>query len=290
MSKPDFIVIGAMKCGTSTLHAQLEAQPGFFMTTPKEPNFFSDDDIYAKGADWYRALFAGAGETDIKGEASTHYTKLPTYPETLERLASAAPDVKMIYVMRHPMDRLSSHFIHEWSVGAVGGDIDQAVSQDSIFVDYGRYAYQISPFLERFGAERILPVFLERMNLYPDTELKRIARFLGAAGEIGWRDDLGARNVSRERIRRFPLDDLLIKSGPAKALRHALAPKGLRNWVKGKLQMRERPTLSEDKSRVLEVVFDEDLARLGALLGAELNCANFKQTVCETTLDWAARD
>ncbi len=60
MSLPDFLIVGAMKCGTSTLAAQLGAQPGLFMTTPKEPNFFSDDDVYARGMAWYRALFDAA--------------------------------------------------------------------------------------------------------------------------------------------------------------------------------------------------------------------------------------
>jgi hypothetical protein len=85
MSRPDFLIIGAMKSGTSTLAAQLSEQAGIFMTTPKEPNFFSDDDVYAQGLPWYAALFDAAEPGDIKGEASTHYTKRPTYPETLAR-------------------------------------------------------------------------------------------------------------------------------------------------------------------------------------------------------------
>ena len=60
MALPDFFIIGAMKCGTSTLQAQLARQDGVFMTTPKEPNFFSDDDIFAKGRAWYEGLFADA--------------------------------------------------------------------------------------------------------------------------------------------------------------------------------------------------------------------------------------
>ena len=84
--RPDFIIIGAMKCATSTLHEQLALQPGFFMSTPKEPNFFSDDDCFARGLDWYRGLFAEAPEGSIRGESSTHYTKLPTHPRTVERL------------------------------------------------------------------------------------------------------------------------------------------------------------------------------------------------------------
>ena len=60
MTTPDYIVIGAMKCGTTTLAAQLGAQSGLFMTTPKEPNYFSDDDVFARGPDWYSALFDAA--------------------------------------------------------------------------------------------------------------------------------------------------------------------------------------------------------------------------------------
>ena len=57
---PHFLVIGAMKSATSTLHNQLAAQPGIFMSTPKEPNFFSDDTVYAQGLAWYHGLFSGA--------------------------------------------------------------------------------------------------------------------------------------------------------------------------------------------------------------------------------------
>ena len=57
---PDFIIIGAMKCATSTLHDQLAEQPGFVMSEPKEPNFFSDEENWAKGLGWYSGLFAAA--------------------------------------------------------------------------------------------------------------------------------------------------------------------------------------------------------------------------------------
>lgn len=112
---PDFIIIGGMKCATSTLHEQLALQPGIFMTSLKEPNFFSNDEEFAKGMDYYQSLFAGAQPQDLCGESSTHYTKLPTYPDTVKRLAEAFPQTKFIYVMRHPIDRLVSQYIHEWT-------------------------------------------------------------------------------------------------------------------------------------------------------------------------------
>ncbi len=287
---PDFIIIGAMKCGTSTLQAQLARQPGVFMTTPKEPNFFSDDEIFARGSDWYSALFEGARASDIKGEASTHYTKQPTHPQTVERLVAAAPNAKLIYLMRHPIDRLVSHYIHEWTMGEVTGNIDDAADPASIFVAYSQYYRQLAPYIERYGRQRILPVFLERMNIAPDDELGRVARFLGHAGEVSWRHDLGSQNVSRDRIRRFAFYDQLVESAPATALRRALAPKRLRDWIKARLQMRTRPTLSAAKQNQLAEIFDQDLKHLGALLGADITCANFKETVSAKVLDWTARD
>ncbi len=287
---PDFIIIGAMKCGTSTLQAQLAGQPGIFMTTPKEPNFFSDDDVFARGGSWYSALFDGALAGDLKGEASTHYTKQPTHPQTVERLAAAAPEAKLIYLMRHPIERLVSHFIHEWTMDNVVGNIDDATDQASAFVAYSQYYRQLAPYIERYGKQRILPVFLERMNIAPDDELRRVANFLGHGGEIAWRHDLGAQNVSRDRIRRFAFYDLLVESAPATALRRALAPRRLRDWVKARLQMRTRPSLSAAKQTELAEIFDQDLKQLGALLGADLSCANFKQTVSAKALDWTARE
>jgi len=59
---PDFVIIGAMKCGTSTLHEQLAAQRSVYMSTPKEPNFFSDDEQWGRGIGWYTSLFEAAPE------------------------------------------------------------------------------------------------------------------------------------------------------------------------------------------------------------------------------------
>ena len=100
MSKlPDFLIIGAMKCATSTLHEQLALQKGIFMTDLKEPNFFSDDDQYNQGMDYYLAHFREASTVDLAGESSTHYTKLPTYPQTIERIKQHLPHAKFIYIV-----------------------------------------------------------------------------------------------------------------------------------------------------------------------------------------------
>ncbi len=268
MSLPDFVIIGAMKCGTSTLHAQLAAQPQFFMSEPKEPNFFSNDEIYAKGEDWYRNLFANAPAGAIKGESSTHYTKLPAYPKTIDRLAARIPNAKFVYVMRDPVERLISHYIHEWTEGRISVPIEDAIEKHPELIDYSRFGYQLAPWIERFGRERILTVDFERMTAAPDAELKRIAGFLGAAGAVGWRDDQGAKNVSAERLRTFPLKSLMVDNPIATALRRTLVPRALRDRVKSRLQMRERPDLPEATVRRLRDVFSKDREILSRAMSA----------------------
>jgi hypothetical protein len=256
MARPDFILIGAMKCGTTTLQDQLAAQAGVFMSTPKEPNYFSDDDVYARGQDWYDALFAGAPAGVLKGEASTHYTKWPTYPQTLDRMQAVLPDLKLIYMIRDPMVRAVSHYVHEWTERRAGGDADAAFRSNETFVDYGCYGLQITPFIAAYGARNVLLTSLEGLVADPDAEFSRIADFLGLPASARWQHDLRPQNVSSKRMRRFPLQSLLIEHPLARALRHALVPAGLRRRIREKRQMATRPAIPADletrmKSRFL---------------------------------------
>ena len=133
MGLPDFVIIGAMKCGTSTLQAQLSAQPGIFMCEPKEPNFFSDDEIWSRGVSWYESLFRDAQAGSLMGEASTHYTKLPHHPMTVDRMRRHLPDARLIYMVRDPFARMVSHYLHAWSQGEAGADFDAAVIRHQLY-------------------------------------------------------------------------------------------------------------------------------------------------------------
>jgi hypothetical protein len=262
---PDFLVIGAMKCGTSTLAAQLAAQPGIFMTTPKEPNFFSDDNVFARGLDWYESLFDTAAPSDLKGEASTHYTKLPTYPETLARMQAVLPAPRLVYVVRDPIDRAVSHYIHEWTEGRMSGDPATAFDRHPELVDYGRYAMQIAPYLEAYGREAVLLSSLERLKSDPAAELRRVGAHLGLAAPPVWQANMGAQNVSAERFRKLPLHGLLVSNPVATALRRALVPKSVRRRIREARQYGARPELPETLVAELRGVFAADLAELRSL-------------------------
>ena len=265
MNTPHYIIIGAMKSGTSTLAAQLGAQGGIFMTEPKEPQYFSDDPVYAKGPDWYGQLFSHAKPGDLLGEASTHYTKLPTYPDTIARMKAACPKLRLVYMIRNPMARLVSHYIHAWSEAELTCPIEEALGTVPELVEYGLYAMQIAPFMEAYGKEAILLSSLERMKQNPEAELKRVAGHIGFEGPVAWVEDNAQENVSAERVRRLPLQGVIVDNPLATALRRALVPKSFRTWVRNMRKMKQRPTLPTEAIPGLEAHFAEDHARLAEL-------------------------
>lgn len=287
---PDFVIIGAMKCGTSTLHEQLARRAAFFMSTPKEPNFFSDEDNWAQGLPSYRALFAAARPGQLCGESSTHYTKLPTHPHACERLARHLPDARLVYVMRDPVARLGSQYVHEWSQREVAGGFEEAVARHERYVAYSSYARQLEPYVAAFGRERILLVTMERMLAQPDDELERVCRFLGEApggDPVRWRDDIGAQNVSRERMRKSRLRSALLAVPGVRAVVDRI-PHGPRERLKALWRIERRPELSPRLRADVEARLDEDLARLGAWVGLPLTCSTWKSLVTSRPMQWSA--
>lgn len=279
-----------MKSATSTLQEQLALQPGIFMTEPKEPNFFSDDEQYSKGITRYSGLFSQASGGDLLGEASTHYTKLPTYSQSVERMREHLTDVRLIYVMRHPIDRLVSHYIHEWSMGNINCGIDEAVDKYPELVFYSQYAMQLRPFFFAYGRNTVLPVFFDKLTNFPQTELERVCRFIGYKGSPKWAEGIKPNNVSSQRLRRFPLYDFVVTSSLATQLRRVLIPQRCRDWVKDRLTMKKRPVLSDETKILLETKFNQDLEQLGKWLGVSLCCDNFKQLTGSRDLEWVAFD
>ena len=284
---PDFIIIGAMKCATSTLHEQLSRQPGIFMTEPKEPCFFSNDEVWAKGLKWYRSLYQNAEEGGLCGESSTHYTKLPTYPHTVARMRAHVPEAKLIYVIRHPIDRLVSHYVHDWTERKINAPIDEAVVVHSDLINCSKYAMQIRPFLETYGPANILLVFFEHFLAESQKEFERIARFIGYTGRPQWYSDK-ASNVSAKRLRRSPLRDAIVWNPVSTWLRRRFIPEWVRDWVKGFWQMKQRPQLSEKMHRKLEEIFDEDLAQLSQWTDVDLSCRTFKEVAKVSMPSWTS--
>ena len=181
MRLPNVILIGAMKAGTTGLYMDLAEHPDVFLCGDKEPHALCSDQVLTEvGRRDYAAIYSAARAEQLLIDASTGYTKRPDYEGMAQRAAAVLPeDFKVIYLVRHPLERIISHYHHEFSVGQAGPSIDEAVQTCHRFVNYSRYAYQLEPWVEAIGLERIRVVKFED---YKDRRLEVIAELLGFLG------------------------------------------------------------------------------------------------------------
>ncbi len=285
--RPDFAVIGAMKSATTTLHEQLARQRGLFMSRPKEPNYFSDDEIYARGWRWYSSIFRAAKPGDLRGESSTHYTKLPTYPRTVERMVRDLPRLKLMYLMRHPIDRLISQYVHEITCGRIRVAISDAIYRHPELIDYSRFTMQLRPFLEAYGPESVLPVFFQRLVHHSQDELERIGRFLGHRGPLVWDKAMKPQNASKDRLCFSPIRNALVGAPVLAGLRQRIVPRQWSQSLKGFWRAQvDPPRLAPALAGYLREIFDADLAELGSWLGITIDCESFYEVTTGQSRDW----
>jgi hypothetical protein len=180
---PMFLIVGAMKSGTTTLYHDLQKHPDIFMPAMKEPETLVRFATAAQMRADYAELFGACEPTQILGEASTAYTKRPDY----EGVAARALDVcgsalRVIYMRRDPIGRIISHYQHEKQFGAAG-TIDEAVRLDPRYINYSRYDWQIAPWIETFGRDQVLELSLEQLSTERAPTVRRVLNFLGVDSE-----------------------------------------------------------------------------------------------------------
>ncbi|RLJ36216.1 sulfotransferase domain-containing protein [Litoreibacter meonggei] len=249
---PDFIIIGAMKCGTSTISAYFEAHPDVFMPSNFEPNYFSRDEIYAKGAEWYEAHFAARDGETMAGEGSNNYASGDRFPESATRMAAYNPDMKIVYIVRNPLERIISAWIQS---RADSGDnvpptLDRAVRErPELFVDQSLYSRNLARYEAVFPKEQIFVGFMEDMKTDPDAFFLRLTDFLGVAhapqlkpGHVNPSAGKVVLSPRYTKLRQLPLMDMLSR----------LSPRGFKRFVKQTFfsqKLSQHPTFSPDAHR-----------------------------------------
>lgn len=160
----DFIIIGSMKAATTTLHTWLAAQPEVHMASVKEPSFFSYPDNWSRGYSWYEKLYTGHRPGQLLGEASTSYT-FPEYGDiAATRIAEHHPDVRLIFLVRHPLDRLRSHYRHEVQRAREQRTLGEALQDpNNQYVRRSSYHATLRPYIERFEREQIAVIQTEEL-------------------------------------------------------------------------------------------------------------------------------
>lgn len=189
----DFLVIGAMKSGTTTLYHDLRAQPSIFLPD-KESNFLLREN--------WRGGFEKAKAEQFCGEVCPDYAKLPDLTGVVEKAAAFRP--KVVFLARNPIDRMISHHHFISSLRApqnpgMSRNIDEAVTKFPELVNYGRYVFQLRSWVENLGRDSILLIRFEDFVDDREDSLETICKFIGADFEPDNMDSAAVHNRSEAR-------------------------------------------------------------------------------------------
>ena len=177
---PNFLIIGAMKSGTTSLYHYLGAHPQVYMPAFKAPEFFAGESHWRRGVEWYRKQFAAAGPDAVAiGEASNVYTKYPRYQGVPQRIAAHVPDMRLIYVVRNPIERIRSHYQTRVAEGTERAPFEVAVFENPIYLDYSRYSLQIEQYMSCFAREQLLVLTSEDLRAARSATVRKAYEFLG---------------------------------------------------------------------------------------------------------------
>jgi Sulfotransferase domain len=279
----DFIIMGAAKSGTTTLFRYLERHRQICLSKIKEPNFFGMDENYQKGLDWYSSMFSGAKPDQVCGEASTDYAKFPKFPATAKRLAQTLPDVKLIYLMRNPVNRAYAYYRHIGRKFKVRETFEEHIGHTQICLESSNYMMQIENYLQFFPKESFLFLMMEDLIDHPEKTLPKICRFIGVddidlvegnpirANEAAqfFQDTLRGRITAP--LRSIPFLEKIAKSVPQswrdmvyKALKRS-------SYAQSVAQEYQAPPMLPETRQLLIEYFREPNQRLAAFLDRDLS-------------------
>ena len=267
---PNLVVIGAAKCGTTSLHAYLDAHPEVSMSREKELHFFVERKNWGRGLDWYESQFSAA---PVRGESSPGYSAFPLYEGVAERMAETIPHAKLVYLVRDPVERIVSHYTHRTVNWPEMGTLEQALADSHVrewLVTPSRYWLQLERYLSRFPAEQILVVDSDELRASRSEVLARIFAFLGVDPSLRSPEFKRAHNAGTGRVRRTDAGEAVSRAlertlgpGRSRALR-ARVPSALKAPFR---QEAEPPVLPEPLRTELEGELRKDAERLRAHTG-----------------------
>lgn len=284
--QPSFFIVGAPKAGTTALYDYLSGHPEVCMSTDKEPNYFSADEIrnqalyYKKknpqSLEEYLSLFKAEEHHKIAGEGSVSYL---FYPKVAERIHSFNPDARIIISLRDPVQRAFSHYQMDYSLGLVSAGFDEIVRDGTTnpalrlfyqqYIELGFYAGQIKRYMDVFPAGQLLILLHEHLIHHPEATLKTLSEFLNISfdqhqGELRQVNVSGAPGSGF--IRR------IYQNETARKFLSSVMNENIRLKIKSKLFSKKNlPVLSEKTQQRLQQLYHLDIRQVEKLIHQNLD-------------------
>jgi hypothetical protein len=239
----DFVIAGAQKSGSTSLHGYLRQHPDIFLPAVKEIPFFLKDEAYEQGTSYLDRFYSDLRDEKVIGLAHAH---ILSFPWTASRMRTHNPRMKVLAVLRNPIDRAHSAYWHARRHGweecetfeealskekerRVGSYVERA---NFSYVGHGYYAERLKYFIDTFSRENVKAVLTEDLAEHGKETLSQILEWLGvdpACGDIDLR-----RRANLAAMPRLMWLQRLIKSRntPLKQLYYRLIPEGLRFYIR----------------------------------------------------------
>jgi hypothetical protein len=294
---PTFLIIGAQKSGTTSLYHYLSQHPQVFMSPVKEPGYFAfaGQPVDYRGpngkpaalnaytvTEWdkYLRLFAGSDNAVARGEASTLYMAMPG---TAERIRSQLPNVRLIAILRNPVERAFSSFLHCRRSGREPyPDFNVALAHEQERIEQrwgflwryeslGHYYEQLVPYFDLFPREQILMLRYDDLIARPQELMSNILTHIGA--DAAFRIDSSEKhNVSGEP-KNVRLQAMVESPSVLKTIAKPLVPDALKTQIKRLVQRHNltRPAMPASARERLQHVYCDEIIRLQELTGLDLS-------------------
>ena len=270
---PNVFIIGAAKCGTTSLHHYLDQHPDISMSTEKEPGVFSEG-RWATRRESHEGLFDC--EAPFRGESSTSYSRYPVEGDAAARIHAAAPDAKLIYLVREPIERTISDYVHHVALGLEERSLNEALRDfaepENYYVTTSRYALQAGRYLEHFPASSLLVLDQGDLLTRRAETMREVFSFIGVDPsfhspefevELLKRSDYFEHGSLAWRLRESPVGRLFRRLPLRQRLRVA-------RMARRALPTEERPTLEPALEAELRDYLMPEVERIREISGKPL--------------------
>lgn len=265
---PDFIVGGIMKSGTTYLDTFLRNHPEIRMPLRSmDYSFFDNDKIYRKGIKWYESLFEGVEKGKVIGQTSADCA---FNPGSMERLRLHMPHCKLIFVIRHPVDRVYSHYWHARKMGREYKAFRPAIYKEKSrtrwsyyafkkfsYVGKSRYKSQFEEVFRHFPAEQVLIIPFESLIKHEVAVLNYVFDFLGVQQIESPRDLLTEEDI-KTNAARIPTSEFI--SLVSYVLQKVGLVRAARVLLNKNLVEKRPPAMPEDVKKYLTEALKDDIA------------------------------